>query len=228
VFFVVSLALTVWGAFAKLNMLWFHAMPLVLNVIGMSLTLTSTHFYFVRSRLRLYGRLEKLCIAIQFPCAIKTSRIRWFMRLAVGGLFLYAAFGVASTVLVSSRNILEGIRIVFMIAFWTGVISTTRGIQKIQDHAEVTLDALESNTPHYMDIRPPSSAKFLLLLVPRRYRENLIGDLEEEYATIVAPQFGLEKARLWYWWQVLASLTPLLWAEIKRFAGLILLWKSVR
>jgi len=74
---------------------------------------------------------------------------------------------------------------------------------------------------------PPSSAKFILLLIPRNYREHLVGDLEEEYTTIVVPEYGLRKARLWYWVQVLCSLLPLLWAQIRRMLGLIAFWRSV-
>jgi len=75
---------------------------------------------------------------------------------------------------------------------------------------------------------PPRCARFLLLLVPKRNREYLLGDLEEEYLTIVLPEYGDRLARLWYWWQVAISIAPLLWTQIKRTAGFVLLWKRVR
>jgi hypothetical protein len=37
----------------------------------------------------------------------------------------------------------------------------------------------------------PSSARLLLLLVPRKVRENLVGDLEQEFLTRVLPNYGL-------------------------------------
>jgi hypothetical protein len=53
---------------------------------------------------------------------------------------------------------------------------------------------------------PPGSAKFLLLLMPKKDRGSLLGDLEEEYRTYVLPEYGPAKARWWYWWQVIASI----------------------
>jgi hypothetical protein len=74
----------------------------------------------------------------------------------------------------------------------------------------------------------PSSARLLLLLIPRKVRENLVGDLEEEFLTRVLPNYGLTLARKWYWQQVITSLCPILWEQFKRVAGLVLLWKVVR
>ena len=74
----------------------------------------------------------------------------------------------------------------------------------------------------------PSSARLLLLLIPRKVRENLVGDLEEEFLTRVLPNYGLTLARKWYWQQVITSLCPIVWEQFKRVAGLVLLWKVVR
>ena len=74
----------------------------------------------------------------------------------------------------------------------------------------------------------PRNAKFLLLLIPRKSRENLVGDLEEEFSTIILPRCGQRKAQAWYWWQVSASIAPLVWAQVKRIAGIVLLWKAVK
>jgi hypothetical protein len=74
---------------------------------------------------------------------------------------------------------------------------------------------------------PPRSAYFLLLLIPKRNREHLIGDLEEEYRTIVLPKYGERAAWFWYWWQVGISFSPLLWARLKQLAGFVILWKNV-
>jgi len=74
----------------------------------------------------------------------------------------------------------------------------------------------------------PSSARLLLLVIPRKVRENLVGDLEEEFLTRVLPNYGLTLARKWYWQQVITSLCPIVWEQFKRVAGLVLLWKVVR
>ncbi len=52
----------------------------------------------------------------------------------------------------------------------------------------------------------PREAEMLLhLFLPRSMREYAIGDLEEEFRTIVLPKFGPRFARRWYWLQVARS-----------------------
>jgi hypothetical protein len=75
---------------------------------------------------------------------------------------------------------------------------------------------------------PPRAAKLLLLFIPKKNREHLLGDLEEEYQTSVLPEYGLRAARRWYWWHVCLSIGPFAWVGFKRVAGFVLLWKSVR
>jgi len=53
---------------------------------------------------------------------------------------------------------------------------------------------------------PPKPAEFLLLLIPIRQREHVLGDLEEEFRTILIPKYGIRVARLIYWWHVLLEL----------------------
>jgi len=56
-------------------------------------------------------------------------------------------------------------------------------------------------------VNPPTRAEFLLYLVLDSVeRECVPGDLAEEFNEIVLPRFGLRRARLWYWSQVLRSL----------------------
>jgi hypothetical protein len=62
----------------------------------------------------------------------------------------------------------------------------------------------------------PRGAKLLLVLIPRKNREHLLGDIEEEYRTIVLPEFGTSRATLWLWWQVMISLAPLVGAQIRK------------
>lgn len=54
--------------------------------------------------------------------------------------------------------------------------------------------------------KPPKIAQFLLARFLNDYSEvPLLGDLEEEYRS-VAHEFGVKRARLWYWQQVVKSL----------------------
>jgi hypothetical protein len=58
---------------------------------------------------------------------------------------------------------------------------------------------LDSNAP------PPRAAKFLLLLLPPRNRDCIIGDLEEEYRTVLLREYGEQLARFYYWWHVILA-----------------------
>jgi hypothetical protein len=72
---------------------------------------------------------------------------------------------------------------------------------------------------------PPRFPKFLLLLIPKKNREYVIGDLEEEFHTILVPEYGYRIARCWYWAQVLAAFVPMLWDQLKRASGLAVVLK---
>lgn len=74
---------------------------------------------------------------------------------------------------------------------------------------------------------PPRFAQFALLLIPKRNRENLIGDLEEEYRTIVLPQYGHFLARCWYVEQVAIAIACYAWPTIKKILGLSFILKLI-
>ena len=69
----------------------------------------------------------------------------------------------------------------------------------------------------------PRIAKLLLLFVPKQNRECLLGDLEEEFNTVVLPEYGCVIAQLWYWEQALFSFVPVVWEQLKRVAGIVAL-----
>ena len=53
---------------------------------------------------------------------------------------------------------------------------------------------------------PPKRAEMLLHLgLPKRDRECMIGDLEEEYRRVILPKYGARVAVRWYWWQAVRS-----------------------
>jgi hypothetical protein len=81
--------------------------------------------------------------------------------------------------------------------------------QNFTTHAVKT--TAEPNNRH-----PPMFAEYLLyLLLPKKEREPLLGDLEEEYHDIYR-RFGCQHARFWYCWQVGASLWPLVTRAVKK------------
>jgi hypothetical protein len=68
-----------------------------------------------------------------------------------------------------------------------------------------------------------SLPQIFLLFVPRRNREHIIGDLEEEYCTS-QKRFP----RCWYWGQVLALVGCYWWASLKRIVGRDTIRKLIR
>ena len=58
--------------------------------------------------------------------------------------------------------------------------------------------------------RLPHTGEYIIcLLLPKKSREELLGDLAEEYQQVLA-KFGQRPAELWFYKQVLTSLWPLL------------------
>jgi len=73
----------------------------------------------------------------------------------------------------------------------------------------------------------PLSAQYLLLLIPRKDREHIISDLEEEFHTIVLPQYGLRRAKTYYWCQTFASLAHYILPFVKRAIGVTVILKLI-
>lgn len=71
---------------------------------------------------------------------------------------------------------------------------------------------------------PPRAAQYLLFLVPPKYRENLAGDLKEEYLTLLS-SYGRRWADGWYWWQVIAAFGHFL---LRLLTGLAAVWRLIR
>lgn len=74
---------------------------------------------------------------------------------------------------------------------------------------------------------PPRLAHFALLLIPKRNREHLVGDLEEEFRTTVLPHHGRVLARCWYFEQVMLAIGFYLWPTIKKILSLSMLYKLI-
>ncbi len=66
----------------------------------------------------------------------------------------------------------------------------------------------DASTPQIDSNRntPPNRAEMLLhFALPKRDRECMIGDLEEEYRRVILPKYGARVAARWYWWQAVRS-----------------------
>jgi hypothetical protein len=149
---------------------------------------------------------------------------RWLCPFMFTTLFLAIMFQIADLILRTKHLLFISLTAIFQVLCVLGnLILLTR-----QSKVKNILRKLESLDPAKIATSPPRAAKFMLLLVPKRHREHLIGDLEEEYITILLPEYGARKAQCWYWWQVAISVGPLLRAQIKRGVAIAWLWKRVR
>jgi len=90
-----------------------------------------------------------------------------------------------------------------------------------------TILASDSQSVPLRKCSPPKVAQFALLLIPKRNREHLIGDMEEEYRTITLPQYGRFLARVWYWEQTAIAVGRYLLPVIKRILGFAVIWKLI-
>jgi hypothetical protein len=60
---------------------------------------------------------------------------------------------------------------------------------------------------HFNEIKPPVVAQRLLLFfLPDHVSDSIAGDLFELYTTVIVPSCGINKARLWYWHQVVSTM----------------------
>jgi hypothetical protein len=103
-------------------------------------------------------------------------------------------------------------------------------------HLEISLQKLveaqrQLNKTTYVkekvEIGAPRFAQFVLLLIPKHNREHLVGDLEEEFNTVVLPQHGRFLARCWYFEQVMLAVGFYLWPTIKKILGLSVFYKLI-
>jgi hypothetical protein len=78
---------------------------------------------------------------------------------------------------------------------------------------------------------PPGLAEWLIILiVPRRRADAVLGDLEERFQRDVGIR-GLRRAQLRYWAEALRSTGPILWMKAKRLGFLALvaeIWRRSR
>jgi hypothetical protein len=70
---------------------------------------------------------------------------------------------------------------------------------------------------HDIPLRPIEA---VLRFIPERSREHLIGDLEEEYRTIILPQRGQKLAQCWYLYQVINIIRAYSCQRFRRLIGI--------
>jgi len=90
------------------------------------------------------------------------------------------------------------------------------------------------NVPHHgsatagnMVLGPPKLAEFFMLLLPMKYREELIGCAEEEYWTRSLPRLGGRRAQVIFWTQMIHAWLIFLARPLAGIAGLAGMGKVV-
>jgi hypothetical protein len=212
----------------KLHTPWFHAMMYTTGILGPAAFIVGRYRFLTREFLPVYTRLETLCERVGMRCTIRTTRMRWLVNCVMLCMAFAMLLGVAGPIFWNRNLWVDGVRALASVCLSAGAVLIQVRLYSTVKEADRLIQCLEEGRG-FGELRSvPHAARFILLLIPRRHREHLIGDLEEEFSSVVLPEYGLRKARLWYWSQVLTSIWPLFWAEVRRIAGIIVLWKSVR
>lgn len=92
-----------------------------------------------------------------------------------------------------------------------------------------TLLAIPHHGSTALDIssEPPKLAEFLMLLLPMKYRKELVGCAEEEYWTRSLPRLGPRRARVIFWTQMIHAWLIFLARPFAGIAGLAWVGKIV-
>jgi len=99
-----------------------------------------------------------------------------------------------------------------------GTLSATSGIGSVR----VYLDESGSG-----EVKPPRSAEYLLrCLLPRKNRQYFLGCLEEEFRTVMLPEYGESWARVYYWMQTIQSLAAVGWGLLKKLVSFAAIWRA--
>lgn len=77
------------------------------------------------------------------------------------------------------------------------------------------------NTKSYTAVSPKGAQYFISLFLSRDKRENILGDLEEEFLTEIYPKYGAKRAWFWYWTQVVGSVIPILVERCAKLLGVL-------
>ena len=216
-------AIVLLGTFYKSHRYWLQDCGLLITLAALGIRWAPA--VRVMLRLRSMSRsLQRVCSASGVHFGFVNTTYQWLCVFLPTALFLSIICLIADIALRTGHVLLQSGSLVFEIVFVLIVLLFPR-VSKVGS----LLQRLEAAV--YSARRPgspPKAAKFILLLVPRRHREHLIGDLEEEYSTIVLPEYGTKKAQRWYWWHVAITVGPVMWAQIRRVAAMAWLWKHLR
>ena len=95
-----------------------------------------------------------------------------------------------------------------IVALITGVASLIITVATFRSAILASLmERSSSNSLRSANVSPPRFGRYMLCYLPQKIRDEVIGDLEEEYH-IKYHALGKRKAMIWYYRQIIASLWP--------------------
>lgn len=221
---VLGLTLVFWGVFLRSHEYWLRDFGEIIILMSLGFSLPRVRVE-VSAYLSMLKKLRRLCECTGVPFGLGNSALRRLFPFMLTTLALSMAFLFADMILRANSLLLHVLSDAFQILSALGIglfLTRDRSVARILSKIE----ALPRDGKFVAS--PPRTASFILLLIPKRHREFLLGDIEEEFATKVVPQYGTTVGALWYWWHVLISIWPFLWALAKRIAAFVVIWRGLR
>ncbi len=102
-----------------------------------------------------------------------------------------------------------------------------RGIALAGKYMTIRVKANPQSRVLRESIAVPALARFVLLLVPKKHREPVMGDLEEEFRTDLLPNYGRRTAVFHYWWHTVLTIFPFVLRFFRRALGLAIILKLI-
>jgi hypothetical protein len=162
------------------------------------------------------GALIVVAIVIFFVM-LADSRVAKETREAVKGLSLWASS------LERTRKVGKYIYLFALLLFVVRAFKGIGGVLKVLAAVMCLPFIFAKNILEEFLKRTPGAAKqnatfvhIALLFVESQNREHLIGDLEEEYFTLIAPTRNALRARCWWWHQLMGIMIAYLGKRMRR------------
>ena len=163
---------------------------------------------------------KKSCVydAVEVVAFLASGSLMVYFGSVLGGIFrLLLTCGLEKTVESFSVRSISTALIAGMISFAIVYLTPFSRIERILCVLQKYGSRGQISNSTQTRSSLPVIGRLILLIVSRRSREHLTGDIEEEYCTTACGHF---KARCIWWWQVLSVIWPFVWARLRRTLGL--------
>lgn len=141
------------------------------------------------------------------------SSAEWVRRV---GKYLYL-FGLLLLIVRAFQGIWGVVKLLATVVMWGPLLLAEKVINLLNGNTSKASDpgATEEQAEHNI----PVVGRVLFRLIEKRYREHAVGDLEEEYRTIVIFERDWLVARCWWWGQAFGLVTYCVWRKVTQVLG---------